>query len=79
MSRREVAAARQQCSTCPVRRDCLLDALHSGNRWGVWGGLTSAERQRAFSAGLRRGRRRTIASIMALFDEGALEGLVIRL
>jgi WhiB family redox-sensing transcriptional regulator len=30
---------------CPVRRECLEYALKHGERFGVWGGLTSKERQ----------------------------------
>ena len=79
MSRREVAQARGLCRSCPVRRDCLFDALHAGTRFGVWGGLTDAERQRAYTVGVPRGFRRTIAGILRLFDQGLLERLVIRL
>lgn len=37
--------ARQVCYTCPVRIDCLADALDSGTTYGVWGGLTERERR----------------------------------
>lgn len=32
------------CRTCPVRRECLLDALSRDERWGIWGGLTPLQR-----------------------------------
>lgn len=32
------------CRTCPVRRECLLDALARDERWGIWGGLTPLQR-----------------------------------
>ena len=35
---------RQVCSTCPVQVRCLDEALASGERLGMWGGLTPAER-----------------------------------
>lgn len=40
------------CRTCPVRHDCLEYALTTGQQWGVWGGLTSKERDL-----VRRARR----------------------
>jgi WhiB family redox-sensing transcriptional regulator len=33
------------CYTCPVRVDCLADALDSRTEFGVWGGLTERERR----------------------------------
>jgi WhiB family redox-sensing transcriptional regulator len=32
------------CASCPVRRQCLEHAVASGERYGVWGGLTFDER-----------------------------------
>ena len=46
--------AKRICSGCPVRLICLDTALRSGERYGVWGGLTERER-------LRLGRRRRAA------------------
>lgn len=37
--------ARQTCFMCPVRMQCLLDALENGMQFGVWGGLTERERR----------------------------------
>lgn len=39
------------CKGCPVREDCLLFALRSGERFGVWGGLTPRQRARLHYAG----------------------------
>lgn len=47
MSRSEVHLAKSVCAYCPVRVDCLLDAVDRGDGWGVQGGLTGPERQRA--------------------------------
>ena len=33
------------CRGCPVRTECLADALDNGNEFGVWGGLTERERR----------------------------------
>lgn len=30
---------------CPVRDACLEWALETGQRWGVWGGMTATERK----------------------------------
>lgn len=37
--------ARVLCFACPVRLDCLLEALEEGMTHGVWGGLTERERR----------------------------------
>ena len=36
---------RQMCLGCPVRIECLADALSSSTMFGVWGGLTERERR----------------------------------
>ena len=44
------------CQVCPVKAECLADALvrerTNGDRWGIWGGLTATERAEL----VRRGR-----------------------
>ncbi|XVU22547.1 WhiB family transcriptional regulator [Actinoplanes sp. CA-054009] len=30
--------AKGLCAECPIRRECLTEALARGERWGVWGG-----------------------------------------
>jgi WhiB family redox-sensing transcriptional regulator len=37
--------AKAICIGCPVRVDCLADALDSGTQYGVWGGMTERERR----------------------------------
>jgi WhiB family redox-sensing transcriptional regulator len=37
--------ARQVCSGCPVRYECLAEALDNRIEWGVWGGMTERERR----------------------------------
>ncbi|WP_370514051.1 WhiB family transcriptional regulator [Cellulomonas sp. JZ18] len=37
--------ARGVCLGCPVRLDCLADALDSRADFGVWGGMTERERR----------------------------------
>ena len=36
--------AKAVCESCPARPECLDHAVSSGERYGVWGGLTSDER-----------------------------------
>jgi WhiB family transcriptional regulator, redox-sensing transcriptional regulator len=37
--------ARLVCSGCPVRYECLAEALDNRIEWGVWGGMTERERR----------------------------------
>lgn len=39
-------AAKAVCAKCPVRAECLSYALATGQPFGVWGGLSAAERRR---------------------------------
>lgn len=47
-------AAKAVCAWCPVRRECLMFALNTPERYGIWGGLTARER-----TALKRRRRTT--------------------
>lgn len=40
-----VAVARRICAGCPVRAECLADALGDAERHGVWGGTSARERR----------------------------------
>jgi WhiB family transcriptional regulator, redox-sensing transcriptional regulator len=33
------------CEGCPVKRECLAEALDDRIEWGVWGGMTERERR----------------------------------
>ena len=37
--------ARLLCAGCPVRYECLAEALDNRIEWGVWGGMTERERR----------------------------------
>lgn len=37
--------AKAVCLTCPVRSECLSDALDNRVEFGVWGGMTERERR----------------------------------
>jgi WhiB family redox-sensing transcriptional regulator len=41
-----VREAKQTCSSCDVRAECLEYALAHDERNGVWGGLSALERRR---------------------------------
>ncbi len=47
------AAAKAVCQSCVVRAECAEYALATGQRFGVWGGLSERERRRI------RSQRRT--------------------
>ncbi|NCT91298.1 WhiB family transcriptional regulator [Cellulomonas sp. APG4] len=38
-------SARGLCAACPVRLECLIDALDHRVLFGVWGGMTERERR----------------------------------
>jgi hypothetical protein len=42
--------AKTLCRTCPVQKECLIYALASNEQYGVWGGMTTAERQKLISS-----------------------------
>ncbi len=46
--------ARAVCVRCPVRAECLTDALAQARVYGVWGGTTERERRRLTTTTVRR-------------------------
>lgn len=36
---------KQSCKGCPVRTECLAEALDNRIEWGIWGGMTERERR----------------------------------
>lgn len=38
--------AKTICAVCPVRRDCLMYAINTNEKEGIWGGMTRPERDR---------------------------------
>ena len=61
--------AKQMCTGCPVRTECLAEALDYQIEWGVWGGMTERERR----ALLRR--RPDVSSWRRVLDEARSEEL----
>lgn len=45
----EVEKALEICSSCPVRKICMQEALDRSERFGVWGGATATELRRVQS------------------------------
>jgi WhiB family redox-sensing transcriptional regulator len=41
----EQNVAKRICRGCPVRNECLADALDNRIEFGVWGGMTERERR----------------------------------
>lgn len=48
--------AKQACLSCPVRAECLRRALETGERYGIWGGMTPEERRDLARRDMRRRR-----------------------
>ncbi len=59
--------AKQLCSGCPVRTECLAEALDNQIEWGVWGGMTERERRALL-------RRRPAASWRAVLEAAREQG-----
>ena len=53
-----VTRALRICDGCPVKQQCLDYAMRSGEKDGIWGGITPEERIRARRARNRRPARR---------------------
>lgn len=45
-ARRKQRQAKAACAACPLQQQCLRQALVEGEEWGIWGGLTTEERDR---------------------------------
>lgn len=49
--------AKRICASCPVRKECLEYALRKQERFGIWGGLTTAQRDLLVRQGRSQSRR----------------------
>ncbi|ATN93713.1 WhiB family transcription factor [Streptomyces phage Abt2graduatex2] len=72
-----ISAAKANCYRCPVLAECLEGALATGEQWGIWGGLTAAERTTIRRNETRRARNQgqPRASAAEMTDE-VLDGLL---
>lgn len=81
----ELKNARDVCRFCPARTDCLVDALKENERFGIWGGFTTPERDRIIakhgSAKLTGVGRVAAAlpAVLAAMRTGELEHQVVML
>ena len=62
---RHLAKARSVCHRCPVTERCLAWALETGQRYGVWGGLSEDERYELQRRGARISGRAHLMLISA--------------
>jgi WhiB family redox-sensing transcriptional regulator len=71
---RQLAKAKSICHRCPVMADCLAWAVHTSERYGVWGGLSEDERDT-----LRRRRAQISARgnliLISAAEEAAIDEL----
>ncbi|RZT86927.1 WhiB family redox-sensing transcriptional regulator [Pseudonocardia sediminis] len=50
-------AAKRICAVCPVIEECLAHAMAVQEPYGVWGGMTTGEREAVFLYDRHRARR----------------------
>lgn len=55
--RLQVMAAKAICADCPVRTECLDNAIEQSDVFGIWGGLTAEERDTVARRMLRTRRQ----------------------
>jgi WhiB family redox-sensing transcriptional regulator len=65
--------AKQVCAGCPVRLECLAEALDNQIEWGVWGGMTERERR----ALLRRRPETSWRAVLMAAKEGVNLGAAV--
>lgn len=79
MTVRELNDARDVCRYCPVRPDCLAEALLTDEPVGVWGGFTRPERERMLKFYAPRNGMVTVTVLRALsaLGDNVLEDAVV--
>ncbi len=70
--------ARQVCTQCPVRQQCLEFAVSNRIVYGIWGGLTGPERRALQSDWLRAARRDRDEAILAADAAGLTAKTIAR-
>jgi len=68
LDERGIREAKANCAGCPVRPECLEEALARSEQYGVWGGLTTPERRNLRRQRIRKDRG---ARIVASLDKAA--------
>ncbi len=64
--------AKTMCMGCPVRTECLADALDNRVEFGVWGGMTERERRALLK------RRPDVTSWRTLLESARREHLQLQ-
>ena len=59
----DLRPARTICAGCPVRQPCLEYAIEAREPYGIWGGLTQAERRHLTAARLTPDQRAARAAL----------------
>jgi WhiB family redox-sensing transcriptional regulator len=59
--------AKMMCAGCPVKTECLAEALDNQIEWGVWGGMTERERRAVLK------KRPNVTSWRRLFETAQVE------
>src|SRR5687767_12719154 len=59
--------AKLMCAGCPVKTECLAEALDNEIEWGVWGGMTERERRAVLK------KRPNVTSWRRLFEAAQAE------
>lgn len=59
---RQIARAKKICAGCQVRQECLDFAITHDQAYGIWGGTTPEDRQRARRRKRRAAARQTVAA-----------------
>jgi WhiB family redox-sensing transcriptional regulator len=65
--------AKAVCLSCPVRTECLSDALDHKIEFGVWGGMTERERRALLRRRLETARAEQVRLIDLLDDNVAVQ------
>ncbi len=63
--------AKRVCASCPVRMECLTEALDNRMEFGIWGGMTERERRSLLR------RRPDVVSWRPLLDASAVRSAAL--
>lgn len=63
--------AKRVCAACPVRTECLTEALDNRMEFGIWGGMTERERRSLLR------RRPDVVSWRPLLDASAVRSAAL--
>ena len=74
----EQNVAKRICRSCPVRYECLADALDNRIEFGVWGGMTERERRALLRRHPQRGElAEDVRGRMAADQEGPADKVLV--